>query len=357
MDNSLVVILMLAGFGNSILAIPMVRQLKRAMPKSLLLVLARTSGAFGTYSRLEEVSEVIRLGSYWRSLSELRDLRKRKPEIVLVPFPSNRWQYMTIALLTGAQRRIIHRYQCGFIKSLSLIPAERVDALPVIHDVAQNLNLLKALGIEADFTEEPVFPLSEEDKSRAGRLLLQDGFSGDSHFIAIHPGSSKSIYAPTKRWPPERWGELIAEINRRWDIPVVMLEGPAERGLGDEISAFSQSAVFRVVRPERVGDAAGILFKSLFCVCIDSAMGHLASAVGKKVIALFGAADPDRICPVGSRELVVGPENLSCAPCLRYPLYSANAKPGCRHPRCPEAISVKSVLKKMEQVIGVGNNF
>ncbi len=350
-DKQSIVIPIMAGLGNAILTVPMVRQLKHSYPNAHVTILARTSGAAEIYSRLEEVDEVILMGRVRHVLSALRRVRNDRPKVAIVPFPSNRWQYMAILLLTGAKRRILHRYRFGCIRTLGFIPAERIDAISGIHDIEQNLRLLGQLGIKPDLTEPPRFVLNEEDHLRAQKILSQAGLSETTQFITIHPGSGKTAYGQAKRWPPKRWAQLINLINEKWHISVVIMEGPDERGLGSEISTWTPSATVFIVKPKHISDTAAILARSMFFVGSDSALGHLAASVEKKAITIFGPADSDRICPYGCRDLVIQPENIPCAPCLKYPVHATSPKLDCKKPRCMEAVKVQDVLAKIGQLL------
>ena len=69
--------------------------------------------------------------------------------------------------------------------------------------------------------------MNEGDRERAGKLLA--GVTGE--FVAVHAGSAKTILAKAKRWPVERYAEMIARLNDQ----VALLEGPDEEGVAAEI--------------------------------------------------------------------------------------------------------------------------
>ena len=72
-----------------------------------------------------------------------------------------------------------------------------------IHDVEQNLNLLRAFGIEPDMTDAaPTFNVNEHDRRRAGKMLAAAGIDEDDAYIVIHAGQgAQTILGRAKRWP------------------------------------------------------------------------------------------------------------------------------------------------------------
>ena len=68
-NNLSIVVPIMAGLGNAIIAIPMVRQLKQAMPDIRLTILARTNTVVEVYQRIDEVNKVILIGQKGRILT------------------------------------------------------------------------------------------------------------------------------------------------------------------------------------------------------------------------------------------------------------------------------------------------
>ena len=350
--GQLVVVPMMAGVGNAIVAMPMVRQLKRGRPRVRILVLARTKSYAELFRDMAEVDEIVVTGSARKgALRHLMRIRKRRPALCLIPFPSNRWQYAAIALVVGAKRCVLHSYPSGRIRAWGFVPAERVPAVAGLHDVQQNLRLLEAIGVEPDMSEAPRFEPGEEHRRLALDTLKAGGLSEQEGFVAIHPGSADTPYGVAKRWPPQRFAKLIAELHRRRRMPSVVMEGPDERGLTELIAAASELERVLVVRLSSLGHAAALLERSSLFVGNDSGLAHLAAAVGVRAVTLFGPTDPDRICPFGNRGLVVRAPGLTCAPCYSYPMRSTRPGLGCKQPKCMADISVEVVLEAMDAAL------
>jgi heptosyltransferase-2 len=341
-----VVIPIMAGIGNALLAVPMVQAIKAQFPAYQITILARSNAMGEVFSRLPEVSEVIITGNGARGIIRcIAQTRRRRAELYLGPFPSNRWQYSMLALTSGAKRKLLHRYPIGHWRAMHFI-GERTPAIRGIHDVRQNLNLLTLLGCEPRSTEPPSFAVNADDERAADQSLTRAGVAPASQFIAVHAGSAKTVLAKAKRWPTERYANLIDQLRQRYG-QVVLLEGPDERGVVDEIVRAVSDPPKVVHLDGPLSTAAAILQRARLYVGSDSGLAHLAAAVGTPAVTIFAAADPDRVCPFGYRHLVVrSPSETS--PSFLYPWEATRPRirPGGEsHIR---QITVEMVLEKVE---------
>jgi ADP-heptose:LPS heptosyltransferase len=363
-----IVIPVVAGIGNALLAVPMVRRIKQAWPVARISILARIGPMAEVFQRLPEVEEVIVTGKGVRGvLRMIAAARQRTPDVFIVPFPSNRWQYSLLAAASGARRRVLHGYPVGYWRAMHFLPSTRVAAVRGIHDVDQNLRLLEPLGIDAAQPGEgPVFVVTADDRDRAAAMLNAAGIAADEKPIVVHAGSAQTVLAQAKRWPTERYRELIAALHAEAGDRVIVVEGPDEAGVADDIvnngvattaacvAAAGSTAATGV--PARViklsgplGEAAALMERAELYVGTDSGLAHLAAAVGTPAVTIFAPADPDRVCPYGYRDLVVQPPP-PCGPSFLYPWDAAYPKMRnhAEH-RCIERVTVASVMEAVRR--------
>ena len=106
------------------------------------------------------------------------------------------------------------------------------------------------------------------------------------------------------------------------------------------------------VRSSRAVIAAGnttlktltaLLDRTDLLITNDSGPMHIAAALGRPVVALFGATDPKLTGPYGDNHTVIRKE-MDCSPCFRKP---------CRHgrPLCMESITVDDVMREIRSRI------
>jgi ADP-heptose:LPS heptosyltransferase len=183
-------------------------------------------------------------------------------------------------------------------------------------------------------------------------MLAAAGIGADGPFVAVHAGSGPSILAMAKRWPTEKYAQLIGRLRREFDLPAVLLEGPDEAGVADEIIAAGAGAFgavgLRLKGP--LGGSAAVLERARLYVGSDSGLAHLAAAVGRRCVTIFSPADPDRVCPYGNRDLVVQPPP-PCGPCFLYPFESPRPKMRCDDPMCIRKVEVETVMSAVRRAL------
>ena len=333
----------LAGMGNGLMAQPMVRQLSQTFGGARLCLLARNTSIAGMFDGIAGVDEIRIYGNESRQFARLlRDLRAMRADLCVIPYPSNRWQYSVLANRSRARQVVMHRYGVGFVRAMHFLPGiERIDAIDGRHDVLSNLDLLRPLGIEPDESMAPVLSVSDAERAHAMARLPRDRGERE-RFCAIHAGSGATIFAMSKRWPAEKFGQLVPRLRSELGLTPILLEGPEDTGVGELIRQHTDIAVLKLTGPP--SEAAAVLALCDLYVGSDSGLAHLAAAVGTPPVTLFGPARPDEVCPFGYRHLVVQTP-ATCAPCFGYPQHATTPAVACRPPYCIGQIEVDEVVR------------
>jgi len=349
-----IVIPIIAGIGNALLTVPLVRLLKQQLPECRITVMAASRPIGEAFTRLSEVHEVLFCKPGTRGIIAMGLLlRKRRFDIALIPSPSRRWQYQLLAAGIGARRTIMHTYSkqkslLGRILHFQTIPAQKG-----LHDVQQNFLLLqafKAKGAQFESRDEkPVFPLNESDHKAAEALLQSAAVTNlDKEPIIVHAGCAPTALAAAKRWPPENCRRLLRTLLQTTDRHIFLIEGPDETGLADEILQKKPLAGVSSIRLRgNLGISAALFQRAALYIGSDSGLAHVAASVGTPPVTLFGPADPDRMCPYGYRHLVVQASTQTCRACNRYPWKGGYPKITCdRNYACMREISTDDILAK-----------
>jgi ADP-heptose:LPS heptosyltransferase len=347
-----VVIPAAAGVGNAIMAMPLVRQLHRGLKQPRISAICLGRGIGDVFESMREVQDVKVTGPGPRGfLRFVKGARERAADLYLVPYPSNRWQYNVLAALSGCDRAIMHDYPIGRFRALHWLKADRLPAQRGVHDVVQNLRLLTLLGIDPDVTEGPRMEVSFAHAAAADELLLSAGIGLHRPFLVIHPGSGQTVFGDAKRWPVEKFAELSCRLAEATRHSVLVLEGPDEAGLASEVAVLAgHSAVSALKLTVPLQTTAALLRRSRICVGNDGALAHLAAAVGRIAVTVFGPTPADTICPFGQRRWAVTLAK-SCAPCFSYPFQTPYPAVRCRPPMCISEIPVQAVFERATEAI------
>lgn len=199
----------------------------------------------------------------------------------------------------------------------------------VRHAVDRNLRVAAALGLDIG---DPQFPLGlrlHETTAAQGMLNYAAGEPID-RFTAIIPGARWT----TKQWSPLRFAELIDRLHAAGHPPCVLLGSPDERGVAAQIVDRCQTRVIDLVGKSNLRELAALLDLSQQVICNDSGPMHIAAALGKPTIALFGPTDPRRCGPYSPTAQVVQTP-IPCSPCYLR---------SCTHHSCMQRLSVEAVL-------------
>lgn len=202
------------------------------------------------------------------------------------------------------------------------------------HKVDYHLDILRKIGIAASRTNPKIF-LTETEKAEAADILAEIPECRERAPILIHPGARLAL----KRWPAERFIDLIEMIQKSGLGPVVLLD-VAGGEIGRQIAAGAPLAADLTGRLT-IRQMAAVMSLGRVLVCHDSGPMHIAAAVGARVVALFGPSRPIETAPCGEGHIVIE------APCNRKDLCDENT---CllTEKGCMEKISVEQVFQKIQ---------
>ncbi len=156
----------------------------------------------------------------------------------------------------------------------------------------------------------PGCPRLRSDAGSRQRLLEKHGLRTDRPVIALCPGAE---YGSAKRWPTVSFAELArdcAEAGAR----VWMFGGPGDVHRAAEIAANSPAVP--LAGKTSLADAVDLLSAASAVVANDSGLLHVAAALRRPVVAVYGSSSPAFTPPLAERAAIVERE-LACRPCFQ----------------------------------------
>jgi heptosyltransferase-2 len=330
------ILLIQTGFiGDMVLTTPLIRSLRRHAPGSRITLLhaPRTEEIIRRCPHVDRRISFDKRGAekgIGASLRLAAALRRDGFDLVISPHRSVRSGLLAAG--SGAARRIgFDHPRCGLFYT-DPVPYSRWEST----FVRRKLRLLEPLGIQEE-DETPEAYWGEEEEREAAALLREASVEGRYAVLAI--GSAW----PTKRWPPERFGELSLLLEGR-GIRSLLVGGPSDRADG-AVAAQAGSAVDLTGR-FGLHVLAPLLSKAALFVGNDSGTLHLARAARAPAIALFGPTGPEQF---RFDHLVrVIRSDAFCAPCSDHGSV-----------RCPEdnwicmpGISAAAVAGEADRLLG-----
>lgn len=197
-------------------------------------------------------------------------------------------------------------------------------------------DLVALLGADTSDYRPRLYP-SPEDAQIAERALRGAGWDGKTPLAGIHPGASLLH----RQWFPDRFGQLCDALLEQ-GICCVLLGGPGDTVLAEEILAHSGCQPLVLTGKLTILQLAALMPFLQVLVTADSGPMHVAAAMGTRVVALYGVANPANTGPFGEGHIIIR-HNEPCIGC--------NAE-RCVHDReCMKRISVGEVVKAVNQLV------
>lgn len=213
----------------------------------------------------------------------------------------------------------------------------------VVHAVLDHLKTVKSLGISPDGDELDLY-LAPEDRQHATALFESHSLD-NRQVIALNPGASH----PVNRWSAAQFAALADRISSELNAAVIIVGGGGDTPMAQDIDRQSTSHPLLLTGTTTLLQLGAILEKSALLISGDTGPMHMATAVRTPVIALFGAADPERTGPIGARNRVIQAKDLTCVPCRSRKCSNTH------NMECMERITVDDVFKAVKEVLKQGN--
>lgn len=191
---------------------------------------------------------------------------------------------------------------------------------PRTHAVDWYLQVLAHLKIPVhwDFDWIPPRPALAEKVSRERQ---------DHALVVLLPGARWF----NKRWPVEYFCDLAKRLARHQaGLRLVVLGSKSDMPLGQAIQKAAPEAVWDLSGRTGLPEMVEWIRQSSLVISNDTGPMHVAAALGKPVVALFGPTHPDRTGPYGIRKEVIRTA-MPCVPCM--------------HARCTNPVSMECLWK------------
>ena len=178
-------------------------------------------------------------------------------------------------------------------------------------------------------------PQLEADLAAQGPLQERLGLdAGAPAPVVLCPGAE---FGPAKRWPVQHFAAVAQRCRARGEA-VWLLGSGKDRPLTGAIAAAAPGAVDLGGRTS-LAEAVDLLALARVVVSNDSGLLHVAGALGRPVVGLYGSSSPDFTPPLGARAVVLA-EHLPCRPC-----FARECPLG--HLRCLEELSPDRVVAEL----------
>ncbi len=249
------------------------------------------------------------IASITHSLSLIYRLRKGKYELCFL-FP-NSFSSAFIAWLSGAEIRVGYKRDARSLLLTDGLERMRDNGkfLPT-YMVDYYLQLCTHVGCEIGSKKLELF-ISKASEDAANHLFGKYHI-GKKPFVLINPGAS---YGSSKCWYAKKFAMTADLLREKVDCDIVLVCGPGETKLTDEIEQFSEKGVINLSQDLVPLNVLKVFVKrSMLLITVDSGPRHFAVALKRPVVVLMGPTDP-RYTETEHEIGEVIRENVECTAC------------------------------------------
>jgi len=158
-----------------------------------------------------------------------------------------------------------------------------------------------------------VLELSADEIARARAHLASIGLDIRRPVIGLNTGAGGRW--PLKQWREEGYVDLISRVARRENVQFLLLGGPAEQERNDRLKLASSVPLLDPGCDNSVRHFASLLSHCSVVVTGDTLAMHLALALRKRAVVLFGPTSAAEIELYGLGEKVV--PDMTCLSCYK----------------------------------------
>jgi heptosyltransferase II len=296
--------------GDTLLAQPLFGRLRKKLPSAVIDAIAPPWTA-PVLRRMPEISDVIEapflhgkleLRARWRLGRSLR--AHGYDEAIVLP---NTLKAALIPFFAEIPLRV------GYVGET------RYGLLTLVHRLDEKKLPLMAERY-AQLAERPGQPLARPlaaaklsvDEANLIITLGRLGLSRAKPVAALCPGAE---FGPSKRWPIGHFAALAKRLAAHGRA-VWLFGSPNDREIGEAIAGASAGAAVNLCGRTDLAGAIDLLSIAEIVVTNDSGLMHLAAALGRTIVALYGSSSPEHTPPLTQRARIVR-TGIECSPCFQ----------------------------------------
>ncbi|TAN76357.1 MAG: lipopolysaccharide heptosyltransferase II [Gallionella sp.] len=155
-------------------------------------------------------------------------------------------------------------------------------------------------------------PKLEIPQTRRDATLGKFGLTLDKPVAVFCPGAE---YGPAKRWPAPYFAEIAQRLQQR-GYAVWLIGSGKDKEVADKIVALGNASCRNLCGSTDLADAIALLSCAQLVISNDSGLMHLAAALDKPMLALFGSSSPQFTPPLSAQAQVIKLD-IKCSPCFK----------------------------------------
>jgi ADP-heptose:LPS heptosyltransferase len=288
-ERQRILIVHIGGLTETILGLPALRALRQHFSDSQISIV--TSAAAADIALLgdcaDAVMPVARLNTdllsptlAWRSLRLAQSLRDSMFDLVIELHRSRESQLLLRSVRYAKRLGTGEPSVTGLVRLIGRVAQALAQKPAVQEHLAQRyLRLIEPLGVRP-IEAEPRLRTEPQNDQKIEKWLARGGIRSGDLLIGIDPGAGARI----NRWPFDRYVSVAQRLIHNFDARIVVLGGPAERGIAKNLSRKLPSGKSLVLQSPKLSELVSLLARLTVLVTNHSGPAHLAASVRTPVV-------------------------------------------------------------------------
>lgn len=331
-----------SALGDIIHTLPALWSLRASFPAARISWLVHTGFApiLDCVAGLDEVIpfDRKRFGSWWYNPQSFREFtsflsRLRQGGYDLVLDFQGLFRSGFFAYQTGSRTRFGMR---SAREMAGIFYTHRISPPQSIHVIDYYNQMVSATGAGVIVTEVSLTPPTAAVESVQQKLAAAGITAGQPYAVLI-PGSAHSH----KCWPAERFAVVSDALTKEYGFKTVICGSKSELPLTERIVSLSGAGCCNFAGQTTLPELAALLSGAAGVLSNDTGPGHIAAAVNRRALIVYGSTNPWRLYPYGRPQTVVGVELDKRGSSIE----SSNPAFAITH------VSVQMVLERIRQMI------
>lgn len=187
--------------------------------------------------------------------------------------------------------------------------------------------------------KEDYLPELQISTESCAAALVRHNLSNDRPILVLCPGAE---FGPAKRWPEEYYAAVAnAKLRENWQV--WLFGSPKDQAVAEKIMQLTQQRCIDLTGKTKLEEAVDLLALAAMVVSNDSGLMHIAAALKKPLIAVYGPTSPSFTPPLHQQAKILN-LTLECQPCFQRecPL---------KHQRCMKELLPDNVLAAMKGLL------
>jgi heptosyltransferase-2 len=320
--------------GDMVMAQSLFKTLKQKSPQANIDILAPSWSA-PLLQRMPEIKEVV-IAPFQHRRADLRKrvqlgrrLRSANYQwAILLP---NSWKSALVPFWARIPRRTgyVGEQRWGLINDIRRLERNH---LPMT--VQRFVALAGSADQPPPSRESMPVPELKVDQSQVGAALTAMQLpTPDRPILMLCPGAA---FGPAKQWPAEHFAHVARQyLSQGWEVWLMGSQHDAQAAA--QIASLCAAECINLAGRTSLAQAIDLMSLASLVISNDSGLMHVAAALGRPLVAVYGSSDPSVTPPLTPNSTVVT-LNLSCSPCFKRRCPLGHLK--CLRDLTPERVAI-----------------